>query len=115
MTFDAGRFDQRITIKRRVASVNDYGEDAYTFENLPTSPEVWAQAEPLRGREFFAAAQAGSEATVRFRIWWRGDVDSTMQITWRGEVYEITSDPIDPNGAKEVLELMCAAGIRDGR
>ncbi len=113
--YDAGRFDQRITFRRRVASVNGYGENAYTWEDLPTQPEVWAQAEPLRGREFFAAAQAESEVTVRFRIVWRADVDATMQVLWRGVAHDISSEPIDPNGAKEVIELMCVAGVRDGR
>ena len=86
----------------------------------PTGPWVdqfaaWAKAEPIRGREFFAQGQMQAEVTTRFVIRWRADVHERLRVVWRGEPYEIVSPPIDTDGAREVLELMCSHGVRDGR
>lgn len=109
----SGPMRHRITLQSRVPSINGYGENAYTWETAVAG--IAAEAEPLRGREFFAAAQAESEATVRFRIRYRAGIDATMRVLWRGQAYDIASEPIDVGGLSRAIELMCVAGIRDGR
>ena len=49
---DAGALDQRITLQARTASVDALGQGVETWVEVGT---VWAKAQPLRGREFFAA------------------------------------------------------------
>jgi len=112
---DISQLDQRITLQSRVDAENSRGENAYTFANLATVPEMWANARPLRGREFFAAAQVQSELTAVFTIRYRSDVTETMRVLWNGVPYDIASPPINVNGANEWLELMCVSGVRDGR
>jgi SPP1 family predicted phage head-tail adaptor len=103
--------DQRITLQQPAATVDALGQRTETWADLAT---VWAQAQPLRGREFFAAGQINSEASVRFRIRWRADVTGAMRVLWRGVPHDIES-VIEPNGGREQLELMCATAARDGR
>lgn len=109
---EAGQLRERITLQQRTSAVAASGEDIYTWADFA---EVFAFAEPLRGREFFAAVQAQSSVDVKFTIRWRNDIDSTMRVMWRSQPYEIDSAPINPKGARVWLELMCVKGIRDGR
>lgn len=112
MPLNAGPLDQRITIQSRVTARNAMGENAHGWEELDT---VWARAEPLRGREWFAAGQMQATADVRFTIRYRTDVDATMRVLWKGLPHDIVSPPIDVGGTGESLELMCIQGVRDGR
>lgn len=111
----AGRLDQRITLQQRVAAVDAAGQDNYTWAPLAALAEVWASAEPIRGREFFAASGEQAAVDVRFTIRWRGDLDGTMRLVWRGRPYALMAEPIDVQGRREWLELMCVTGVGDGR
>lgn len=102
----------RVRIDRRVKGSNSRGEVTYTYQPLVT---IWAQANPLRGRDFFAAAQAQSEVTTRFRIRYRTGLDSTMRVVWRGAFYDIVGLPIEVDGARKWLDLMTRTGPQDGR
>lgn len=106
------QLNQRIVIERRVKTENTRGEVTYTWEIFAT---VWAQANPLRGRDYFAAAQLQDEITTRFRIRYRTGIDSSMRVVWKGGYYDIKGQPIEVDGAREWIDLMCKAGPQDGR
>lgn len=108
---NAGDLNQRITLQRPSAAKDALGQRVESWADVAT---VWAEAVPLRGREFFAAGAMQSEAVVRFRIRWRADVDGTLRVLWRGVPHAIVAEPMDVKGGKHTLELMCSAGIRDG-
>lgn len=109
---NAGEFDQRVTLQAPSSSVDGLGHRTETWAPVAT---VWAKAQPLRGREFFAAGQVQSEAAVRFFIRYRAGLTGAMRVVWRGVAHALVAEPIDANGKRETLELMCSAGIRDGR
>lgn len=110
-TVPAGRLDQRITLQLRAPGVGTLGQAQNSWTPVA---DVWAAAEPLRGREYFAAGQTQSEVTVRFTIRWRANVTAAMRVVWRGQAYDIAS-VIEPGGHKQMLELMCMNGSGDGR
>jgi SPP1 family predicted phage head-tail adaptor len=113
MTLAAGPMDQRVQIQQRLNSTqNELGENTTPWTTLAT---VWASAEPLRGREYFAAGQQQQVLDVRFVIRYRSDVNGTMRIVWRGQPHDIVGQPINVDGRREKLELMTVAGVRDGR
>ena len=112
MSLEAGKLDQRLTLQESTPSTNDFGEEVPTWSDVAT---VWGRAEPLRGREFFSAAQMQSSAEVRFTIRWRAGLNERMRVLWRGVPHEIVAPLIDVGGRQETLEIMCATGIRDGR
>lgn len=108
----AGDLRERITLQARAAGQDVLGRPSGAWVDQFA---VNAKAEPIRGREFFAQGQMQAEVTVRFVIRYRADVHERLRVVWRGEPYEIVSPPIDTDGAREVLELMCVHGARDGR
>lgn len=111
----AGNLIHRIRIERRVTSENTRGEVTYTWAKVAS---LHAEKNPLRGREFFQAAQVQSEITTRWRIRWRADIDATMRIvelTGQKMVYDIKAPPIEVGGQRHWLDLMCAAGPQDNR
>ena len=111
-TLPAGLLTQRITIQVASANVDVLGQRVDSWTTFAT---VWAQAQPLRGNELFAAGQTQSEAEVRFRIRYLAGVTSAMRVLWRTVPHVIVGAPIDVDGGRHTLELMCAAGVREGR
>lgn len=109
---NAGDLDQQITLQAPASTVDALGQRVESWSDVAT---VWARALPLRGREFFAAGQTQSEATVRFVLRYRSDIAANMRVLWRGLAHAVIGDPIDVGGQKVALELMCTAGVKDGR
>ena len=106
----AGALDQRVTLQQRSVTTDAYGQDTIVWVDIAT---VWAQCQALRGREFFAAAQTQQEQTVKVRIRHRADVDQKCRLVWQGVNHDITG--VIPVGRKDFLELLCMAGVKDGR
>lgn len=100
--------------------------DRVTFYSPPTSrdaagqrtgewiPEgvVWAEVLPLRGREFFAAAQVQQETSLKVRIRRRDDILQTWRMEYGGLNYDITS--VIRVGTS-MTELLVLQGVKDGR
>jgi len=107
----AGQLNQRVTLQQRVAGIDALGQQSESWADVV---RLWAKVEPLRGNQFFAAAQAQNEVTARITIRWRAGVDPGMRVIWRGEPYGIFA-VIDPMGEKQQIELMCVNGTGDGR
>lgn len=101
----------QIVLQARAAGVDAHGQEATTWTTLAT---VWAKTEPLRGRDFFAAGQTHSGVTTRFAIRWRADLTGAHRVLWRGVPYDIDGQPIDVDGRRHTLEMMCQTGVRDG-
>lgn len=113
MKMTVGQLRERIRIDQRDESENTRKEVVYGWK--PLVSQLPAKATPLRGREFFAARQTQAELTVKFTIRYRADVDETMTVVWRGERYDIASPPIDVDGMRVWMELMCKKGVGDGQ
>ncbi|MEC0248891.1 phage head closure protein [Paenibacillus chitinolyticus] len=99
-----GALRHRITLQKKETGTNDEGLPAVQWTDFAT---VSAAVEPLRGREYFAAAAANAESTVRVRIRYRQGVTSDMRVLYNGRTLEIQSPPIDPNERHRELHLMC--------
>ncbi len=106
----AGNLDQRITLQARAAGQDAVGQSHATWLDVAT---VWAQVHAVRGREFFAAAQTQQEQTVKVRIRYRPGVTTDMRLVWDGRPHDITG--VIPVGRKDMLEIMCLQGVKDGR
>ena len=106
----AGTLDQRVTFQRRIVVQDAYGQDTITWTDIAT---VWAQCHALRGREFFAAAQTQMETSVKVRVRYRADIDQTCRMVWDAKNHDITG--VIPVGRKDMLELICMQGVKDGR
>lgn len=67
-------------------------KDPKEWEDVFEKP-LWANREPIRGREFFAAAAAQSEKIVRYKIRYREGITSDMRLVdlRDNRTYELTA------------------------
>jgi SPP1 family predicted phage head-tail adaptor len=105
----AGKMDQRVTLQSRGGVADAMGQIAIVWSDVET---VWAQVLPVRGAEFFAAAQMQAEQMVTVRIRHRADVLTTWRLVWRGLAHDIVG--VITVGRNELLEIMCTQGVKDG-
>lgn len=82
----AGQMDRRLKLQHRKLDQNERGEDEVSYGTYAT---VWGRRNDLKGREYFAASQMNSEATLEFTIRWRADVVETDQVIENGVSYNI--------------------------
>lgn len=112
MGLAAGLFNQRVTIEQKsVARSATTGEEVVSWVDVAT---VWASVQPIRGREYFAAAQMQDATDYRVTIRYRADVTREMRVVWKGVYLDIVS-AIDVAARGDNLELMCISGVRNGR
>lgn len=111
MGLPAGAFDQRVTLQAKDVTRTGTGGEVVSWVDVVT---VWARVEPIRGNEFFSAAQMQDATDHRVTIYYRSGVTRAMRVLWGDQPLDIVS-VIDVNGRRENLELMCISGVRNGR
>jgi len=83
---ESGRLRHRVIIEQVARSADALGEGAETWTTYAT---LWANIEPLRGREFFAAQAANSEVTARITMRYRAGISPKWRIKHGTAVYRI--------------------------
>lgn len=108
----AGRLRWRISLQQRSDTINARGEAVPTWTTVAS---MFAEMQPLRGREFLAAGQMQAPVDVRFRVRYRPGITAVQRVLCDGVPYEIVGQPIDVDGVHRTIEIMCTSGVRDGR
>lgn len=103
---DIGKMNRRITIQRKVEERDEAGYPIPSEHAWQDVASIWAERLPLRGREFFAAAAAQHENTVRYRIRYRNEVQAGMRLIDSGRIYHIYAVPDDVKGNRTETHLM---------
>lgn len=101
----AGELRHKITFQK-LDKVKDpiSGELIDDWTNFAT---VWGSVEDLAGKEFFAAQQINAEITTQVKIRYLKGIKATMRIICDDRVLEIAAPPMDPDGRKRELHLLC--------
>lgn len=96
---------QRITLLSKSVTRDAMGGEIITWVD---EGDVWAEAEPLRGREYFASKQFIAEDTTRFRVRYQDAITITSEwrLRWREQDYDIVY-VVDVNAAQRTRELLC--------
>lgn len=115
MNMELGELDQRITFQERAPGQDALGQANGAWQNIAVRPTVWARARGITGRERFVSGQMQAEAPVTFWIRFRSDINTTMRVLWNGQPHEMVAPPSRVKGSTRWLELVCVAGLRDGR
>ena len=101
----AGTLRHRITIERQDnVQAEDTGAIVTGWTELAAS--VPASVEPVSGRDYIAAAQAGSSITARITVRYRSNLNASMRIRHGNTIYRIKAILPDPNSGKEWLTLL---------
>ena len=102
-----GRLDERVTLQARTETQDAAGQSSASWT---TVGDVWADAETLSGREFYAAQQAQQGVAVRIRIRYRSDISSLHRVIWRGAAHDIKAVIERNESRRNYVDLMCTAG-----
>lgn len=115
--FPAGRARERIKLQSKSVTKNAIGEEVVTWTDAVTDAAdhcLWAEAWPLKGREFFAAQQTQYAADVRFRLRYRAGLTQDMRVVWNGDAFDILSI-VDVGAAHHTTEILAVHGVRNGK
>lgn len=100
---EAGKMRHRIVIEQSARAADDMGQAIETWTTYAT---LWANVEPLRGRELFAAQAANSEATIKITMRYYSGVKAKWRVKHGTAVYEIM-EMINPGMRDEAMQLLC--------
>lgn len=106
----AGRLNHLITIQEPTEIQDTTGQ---AVKSWGTFAQVWANIEPLSGREFLDAQQINAETKVRIRIRKLDDVTQKMRVSYDSKVYNINTI-IHVHERQREMHLMCSEGTNDG-
>lgn len=99
----AGKLDQLITLQSKSVTRDAMGGEVVTWV---TQNEVWAEYQPLSGREYFAAKIEQAESVIRFKIRRGTSVTTAWRLLWKAVAYDI-NDVVPIDGKHEEFHLMC--------
>jgi SPP1 family predicted phage head-tail adaptor len=101
----ASQLRHKVTLQAQEETRSEYGDVIIGWVDLAN---VWGQVAPQSGREFFASQQAQSEVSTRITIRYRPDVDATMRVLHRGQVFGIEAAMPDDGSGYDHLTLLCS-------
>ncbi|SFT04108.1 phage head closure protein [Marininema halotolerans] len=106
----AAKLNRRVKLMKFEKLVDGSGNPV---EDWVLFMEVWAGVEPIRGREYFAAAAVQSETMIRVRIRYRSGVNAGFRVHYDDRVLDVVG-VIDPYDKHQELELMCKEVVENG-
>jgi SPP1 family predicted phage head-tail adaptor len=106
----AGKFNKRVAIDTATESKGASGQKTSTWGQYAV---VWAQVQPLRGREQLQAAAVVAEFDTIFRPRWAPAIDlltTKIRLRYRGVIYDVKSIA-NVNMANRMVELTATSGV----
>ena len=109
---DAGKLKHRVQIQAQNGAQDSVGQPDEDFATVAT---VWADVEPLNGREYFTAQQIVGEVTTRITMRYQPIIDvvavnERVRIVFEGLNYSI-KNVIDVDMRHVTHVLMCGTGV----
>jgi SPP1 family predicted phage head-tail adaptor len=99
----AGKLDQRITLKSATGTCDAMGQPVITWTTVAT---VWAQVEPLTGRELEASQGTSSEVSIKIIMRYYSGLLPSWRITHGTKTYQILA-VLNLCSGKKDLKLLC--------
>lgn len=104
-----GRLDRRITFQQKVYGTDASNQKLITgWENISTTPTVYAQVDELSGQEVIQAQQLTGLETASFLIRHRSDLTIENRIVYDGTYWDIHA--IHQVGRKRFLKIVAESG-----
>ncbi|WP_151742888.1 MULTISPECIES: phage head closure protein [unclassified Acinetobacter] len=86
----------RVTIQHYVAGGRD--EDGFPIESSwQEYKKLWAKVTPHSAKDLMAAQADQSQVVARMKIRYREDINTEMQVIWKGRTFSIQSQALDDN------------------
>lgn len=103
----ASRLTERVTFQEPSEAKNSVHEVIKTWSNISTNSTVWAEIQPVNGREYFESQQVRSEKFIKVTIRSRTDLTQKMRLVHNSVNYDI--DYIPPNLRGHYITIICHA------
>jgi SPP1 family predicted phage head-tail adaptor len=97
--------DKKIDILVPHVTTDGIGNQLTEWTKLTPTP-LWAYFRQIGGDEYYAAKAQQLSEDVLFIINWRGDINTTFRVVYRGKKYDIKRLDIY-EGYKDDLKLYC--------
>ena len=98
-----GTLRHHITFQSPIDTADSFGGVTRSWED---EFNAWAEIDPPKGREYFAAGQTQSEVTTRIRIRYRPSVVTKWRVKYGTRYFNINSI-IDPDERHIEQIMMC--------
>lgn len=111
----AGRLSKRIQIQSRSSTRDSLGEPTLVWTDIAS---VWADVQPLTGRELESARRLSSEVTHLITVRYRAIFSDTRVVAGyrtllEGRIFSIHAC-LDEDGAGVLINLFASEGTHDG-
>jgi SPP1 family predicted phage head-tail adaptor len=114
-TISAGQLNHRVRIQQPAVVKDALGAPTQTWTDLAT---VWADIQPLSGREARIADRIAAEVSHQITVRYRPEFDDSkavaqMRLLYRARVFSIHT-ALNDDEANVAVILLASEGLRDG-
>ena len=106
----AGTLRRQVLIQSRSSALDGFGQKVRAWTDLAS---VWADIQPLSGRELEVARAVQAEVTHQVTIRYRTGLSDLMRLVYQGRYFNVNS-VIDTDTQHKQLLLLCTEGLDDG-
>jgi SPP1 family predicted phage head-tail adaptor len=111
----SGDLNRRVNLEQRSSTRDSFGEELLTWSDLMT---VWAEIQPLSGRELELAQKMASEVSHRITIRYQSSLTDTRMVAglralYKARVFNIVA-VLNEDEANVRLQLLASEGLNDG-
>lgn len=111
---NAGKRDTLITFQAGAEATNaTYGTKSYTWSDLASNPQEFADVSQMLGSERMAEGLDLTKQPARVDLLWRDDITPQMRVVIDGVTHRIVRGPIElgrRDGMRLVVEVMSTEG-----
>jgi SPP1 family predicted phage head-tail adaptor len=99
-----GTLNNYISIQSSTGSTNENGFPVPAWKDFK---KLWASKQGLIGRSFYAAQAVQSESDITYMTRYTKGIKAGMKVIDGDDTYYIKVDPVDKDGKKTTLYLIC--------
>ncbi len=110
---NVGALRHRVTPQEFVVEQDSDGAVIETWVN-PFNHDVWADIQPLSGKELLASQSFQSEVTARIIVRYKAEYNAKMRILHKNKIYNIKAVIPDADTGNRHLTLLCGEGLNEG-
>lgn len=106
-----GALRHRVLVQQFTVEQDSDGAVIEDWQDLRT---VWADIQPLSGRELIASQSVQSEVTSRVIVRFKADYAPEMRLLHNNRIYNIKAVIPDADTGNRYQTLLCAYGLNEG-
>lgn len=107
---EIGKLKHRVILEAYTTTRDSFGAEIKDWIEVGT---VWANIEPVSGKEYFSSKQINAEVTTKITIRHLAEINPKMRVLFKNRIFEVIS-VINPEEKNIALIFMCKESVPDG-